>query len=532
MRRKRTRIKLKSRLEIPRPPRKKRRSRKSGRVVTKKKVGWGFLILLAMVFVNLWVFVWGGKSIPEVKNRATATAIQKGPDRTKELEKRGKSLLNLEVPKALSNPNALRRGGANGKDGESYADMETSILHGKLKRGDNLYKAFSRLGVGRSVADSVVRALSPIFNFRRARPGQRFLLRITEDKKQVIDFEFQASPVKVYRVTRVGDRLVGEKVKRPVDTRVFAMSVKVTTNLYNALKAAKGDGRLLNLLVTAFSHDLNFYTDIHVGDVVKLLVEKDFLDGRFYRYGRLLATQYEGKSGKYEAYWYQCRTGTTGYYDIKGRALRREMLKTPLKYSRVSSKFDKNRFHPVLHRHKAHLGVDFAAPTGTPIWAAADGTISFIGRNRAAGNMVVLDHHNGMVTVYMHLHRFRRGLDKGDEVRQRQVIGYVGTTGRSTGPHLHFGVKVNGVYIDPMTLEPRRADPVPARERTVYKKISSTFAQALNELPPPPDKGISRPVEEPVMTAVEILNQKIQKRARKESKKSKGKSSKKASKKR
>ncbi len=208
------------------------------------------------------------------------------------------------------------------------------------------------------------------------------------------------------------------------------------------------------------------------------------------------------------------------------------MLKIPLKYSRVSSKFDKNRFHPVLHRHKAHLGVDFAAPTGTPIWAAADGTITFIGRNRAAGNMVVLDHGNGMVSVYMHLHRFRRGLDKGDEVRQRQVIGYVGSTGRSTGPHLHFGVKVNGVYVDPMKLEPRRADPVPARERSVYKKISSAFAQALTQLPPPPEKGILLPVKEPVKTAVEILNQKIQKSVRKESKKSKGKSSKRASKKR
>lgn len=531
MRKRRTRIKLKSRLEIPKPPKRSRKSAGSRRMATRSKIGWGVLLVLVMIVVNLWVFVWGGKSVRRVRQEATAAAIEKNPDRVAELDRRGKSLLDLHVPKALFNPEALRKRGSDGGD-DDFADMETRILHGRIERGDSLYRAFGRLGVGRDVADSVVRALHSVYDFRRARPGQRFLLRISGDSKSLVDFEYHASPVKVYRVTRVGDRLVGEKVDRPVDTRLYMMSVRVRSNLYNALKEVKGDGRLLNLLVSALSHDMNFYTDIHAGDVMRLLIEKDFLDGKLYRYGRLLAVQYEGKSGNYEAYWYQCRNGTTGYYDGKGQALRREMLKTPLRYTRISSKFDLKRFHPILRRYQAHLGVDFAAPTGTPVWAAADGVVTFAGRNRAAGNMIVLDHQNGMVSIYMHLQRFRRGLSRGDEVRQRQVIGYVGSTGRSTGPHLHFGVKVNGQYVDPLKLEPRRADPVPKKEMSVYREIAGTFGRSLTSLPPPSeDGGILQPADEPVLAAVDVLNQRIEDRVKRQEKQEKARAAKKAARK-
>jgi murein DD-endopeptidase MepM/ murein hydrolase activator NlpD len=467
--------------------------------------------LLAMVLINLWVFVWGRKSIPKIRSKASAAAIKadSGESDAAAFKKRGKSPLSLRVPKAIYDPGALKRKRSGGESGAGYSDTETRILHGKLRRGDNLYLAFKRLGVGRSVADAVVRALSPLFNFRRARPGQRFIIRLTEDKKRLIDFEFQATPVKVYRVTRVGERLVAKKMKRPVDTRITVLAARIDSSLYEALKKAGGSTKLLSLLVRAFSWDLNFYTDVRKGDVIKAIVEKDYLDGEFYRYGRLLAAIYQGKVGTHEAYWYQAEDGGVGYFDRQGRALKKHLLKTPLKYSRISSKFDRNRYHPVLHRHRAHLGVDFAAPTGTPVWAAADGRVTFVGRNRAAGKMVILEHEGNMVTIYMHLHRFARGLKKGQEVRQRQVIGYVGTTGLSTGPHLHFGLKVDGAYIDPFKLKARRAPPVPNKERATFREIASTMRAAMTSLPMTVEGGATRRAGKELLDAVELLNRRV-----------------------
>jgi murein DD-endopeptidase MepM/ murein hydrolase activator NlpD len=518
MRKSRRRIQLKSRLQLPDPPKRKKKARRSlglkGKLVI---VG----LLAAMVLINLWVFVWGRKSIPKIKNKASAAAIKQSAADSKAstFKRKGKSPLSLAVPKAIVDPESLKKKrGKGGTAGAGYGEMETRILHGRLRRGDNLYLAFKRLGVGRNLADAVVRALSPIFDFRRARPGQRFTLRISEDKKKLVDFEFQASPVKVYRVVRVGDRLVGKKVKRPVETRIVLIAARVKSSLHHAIKKAGGDAKLLSLLVRAFSWDINFYTDIHRGDIIKAVVEKDYLDGEFYRYGRLLAARYAGKSGTFEAYWYQAERGGVGYFDGAGKALKRRLLKTPLKYVRISSKFDRNRFHPVLHRHKAHLGVDFAAPSGTPVWAAADGTVSFVGRNRAAGNMVIINHADGMVTIYMHLLRFARGLKKGKEVRQRQVIGYVGTTGRSTGPHLHFGLKINGNYVDPLKRKARRAPPVPKRERRVFGKIVASFKKSMDALPVPMQGGATHKAPEHIYEAVDLLNRKVVRRKKKKRK--------------
>jgi murein DD-endopeptidase MepM/ murein hydrolase activator NlpD len=145
--------------------------------------------------------------------------------------------------------------------------------------------------------------------------------------------------------------------------------------------------------------------------------------------------------------------------------VQRSFLKTPLRFRRISSRFNRRRFHPILHRTKGHFGVDYAAPRGTPIWAAADGTVTAVKRTRGAGNMVSLRHGGGVRTIYMHLHRFARGLQQGQRVKQRQVIGYVGSTGLATGPHLHYGMYVYGRPIDPLKFKVPEGAPLPASER-------------------------------------------------------------------
>jgi murein DD-endopeptidase MepM/ murein hydrolase activator NlpD len=152
------------------------------------------------------------------------------------------------------------------------------------------------------------------------------------------------------------------------------------------------------------------------------------------------------------------------YFDEKGQAIAKSFLKTPLRFVRISSKFDRNRFHPILHRTKAHLGVDYAAPTGTPIWASASGKVVECVRKPGSGNTVVIQHGNGLATRYYHLNRFAPGMRAGRQVRQKELIGYVGTTGLSTGPHLHFALTKNGAFIDPTKLAAVREAPVADRD--------------------------------------------------------------------
>ena len=222
---------------------------------------------------------------------------------------------------------------------------------------------------------------------------------------------------------------------------------------------------LVSLLVEQFAWDVNFYTDTHPGDHWKVVIEKQYLGGQFYKYGRLLAAEYGGKVGTFRSFFWAgkgaARDKPGKYYDDHGLAISKTMLKTPLRYVRISSKFDRKRFHPILHVEKAHLGIDYAAPQGTPVWASASGRVVEVGLKRGSGNTIVLAHANGLSTRYYHLSRYARGLHVGQQVKQKEVIGFVGMTGLATGPHLHFSVTKNGAFVDPSKLNVSRDAPVP-----------------------------------------------------------------------
>jgi murein DD-endopeptidase MepM/ murein hydrolase activator NlpD len=205
-----------------------------------------------------------------------------------------------------------------------------------------------------------------------------------------------------------------------------------------------------------------------------------------------LAAEYGGKVGTFRAFFWAGKGAPRDkpgkYYDEHGLAISKTMLKTPLRYVRISSKFDRKRFHPILHVEKAHLGIDYAAPQGTPVWASASGRVVEVGLKRGSGNTIVLAHTNGLSTRYYHLSRYARGLHVGQQVKQKEVIGYVGMTGLATGPHLHFSVTKNGAFVDPSKLAVNRDAPVPdhaayidaIRPRIAALKAISSNAVARN----------------------------------------------------
>lgn len=358
------------------------------------------------------------------------------------------------------------------------AENQGRVVEGEFGKLDTLSTVLAREGWA-EVALTVSAALGKVVDPKSIWPGHRFALSFDEEG-QPERMEYRPSAILTYVVTRQADGgWSASKHERPVELRTENVAGRIDSSLYGSIQGAGEAPALVAKLVDLFAWDINFYTDQHPGDVWKVVIEKRYLDGGFQGYGHVLAAEYSGKVGTFRAFRH-VEGGKEGYFDEKGQAITKSFLKTPLRYVRVSSKFDTKRFHPVLHMTKAHLGVDYAAPVGTPIWAAASGKVVEAAMKRGSGNTIVIRHDNGYASRYYHLSKFAKGLKAGLTVSQKQVIGYVGTTGLSTGPHLHFGLTLNGSFVDPMKVKGMRDRPV-ARPST-YREAIRPWQRQLEAL--------------------------------------------------
>jgi murein DD-endopeptidase MepM/ murein hydrolase activator NlpD len=375
-------------------------------------------------------------------------------------------------------------------------DEDARVVEGTLSDKDTIEAAWRRAGVpAKEVADASA-ALATLFDLRTARGGHTFTLRYdAEDQLRAI--EYRLTPALGFRLVRDPAQKGGWRAirdEKPLETRIVEVGGTVGWSIYDGMRRAGEGGALVAGFVDLFSYDLNFYVDCQAGDRFRVIVEKRYLGGKFYKYGRILAAEYAGKSGTLRAFWFDAGDGKGGaYYTEHGESIARSLVKTPLKYVRISSAFDRRRLHPILHTERAHLGVDYAAPVGTPVWAAASGRVTSVGPRGGGGNVVTIAHGNGLETVYMHLSRFAKGLHPGQEVRQKQVIGYVGSTGLSTGPHLHFSLRDHGTLVDPLRYKAAREQPLDPRHRAQFADAIAPRLAALAAIPVrQPDRLVAR----------------------------------------
>jgi murein DD-endopeptidase MepM/ murein hydrolase activator NlpD len=438
------------------------------------------IVLVALVGVNLYVFLWrGGTSIPAVMERAAVAGdIGRTASAFGGLGGRDREVGAAEGASAR----------ASAEPEEDWEDPGT-WLTGEVGSGDSLGAILRREGLEAPEADRLIRALSPHMDFRLIRPGQEYKLHVGADGHPTT-FEFQVSATTKVVATRepgAGEgaaTFAAEKLEAETQTVVHEVGGTIESSLFVTIRGLGEDPALVAFFVDVFAYDLNFFIDTHRGDTFRMLVEKEYLNGQFLRYGRVLAAEYSGKAGTHRAFHWQPPGSSRGrYYDEKGQSVEKTFLRTPLKYSRISSKFNPRRMHPILHRVKGHWGVDYAAPTGTPVWAAASGRVVFRGWRGGAGNCVIIQHDNGYTTVYMHLNAFRKGLQTGQRVRQKDVIGYVGMTGLATGPHLHFEVKQNGRAIDPLKMKMTRGPGVAREHRAAFEAHTSKHVRRLAGVP-------------------------------------------------
>lgn len=341
----------------------------------------------------------------------------------------------------------------------SEAATHYTIKNRRIEPRQTLAQALHDAQLPDAQVTAVISALEGVFDFRKSRVGDQFRLVIRGGELDF--FDYRQSLVDEWQVRRDGEKYVGSKRAIEVEKQVSVVSLDINSSLYEAAIEAGEDPAIGMVLADVFAWDIDFYRDVRKGDQARALVEKFVSKGRVLRYGEVLAATYAGGLvGKKEVFRYLLPDGQPNYFTREGASAKKTFLKSPLKYAHVTSKFG-SRFHPVLKYLKAHNGVDYGAPIGTPVWAVADGTVTQAGYAGAAGNMVVIRHANGFETQYMHLSRFGDGVRAGARIRQKQVIAYSGNTGRSTGPHLHFGLKRNGSYTNPLNQQFPRADPLP-----------------------------------------------------------------------
>lgn len=434
------------------------------------------LVLGVLVIINLYVFLWrDSTSIPEVKHKA-AMAGEKGPGSVEGGDAQPGEVVLDENGEPIAPDGPL----------PEQAEEDGAWQEGTVKKGDSLGRILTRENLVAADRDGVIRSLRKHMDFRKIRAGQTYRVHRDDDGK-VETFEFDISRTLKVRARRGADgKFKGEKLEAETEIRIKEVGGRVTSSLYQAMKDAGEDTKLVGFFVDVFAYDLNFYVDTHKNDTFRILVEKEYLDGEFLRYRRVVGAEYDGRAGKFHAFeWKAPGTETWRYYDENGQSVERTLLKTPLKFSRITSGYGV-RYHPKLHKKQAHMGVDYAAATGTPIWAARAGRIKKRGWMGGAGNAVILEHADGMETIYMHMSKFRKGQKVGDRVSAKTVIGYVGSTGMSTGAHLHFGVKINGRYVNPLKLKIKRSVGVPKKHRELFKEETSAVVERLKQIPLPP----------------------------------------------
>ena len=348
---------------------------------------------------------------------------------------------------------------------------------GTLGKGRTLQGALAALGVAQDRAIQIVQALRPHIDFRRLKPQDG--LEIHRDSSgDPAKLVYRQSPIDIVDATRDGGSWTAARRDVPVDRRVVVVSGTLKDNLFESMDRLGERPQLVLDFAEIFAYDFDFAADSQPGDRFRMLVEKVFTGDQFVKYGRILAAQYESEGRTHTGVYFKDKEGN-GYYTPTGESLRRAFLKSPLEFTRISSTFSFGRRHPILGGVRPHLAVDYAASQGTPVWSVADGVVEAAGYNGGNGNMVIVRHRANFKTMYNHLSRFGKGIHAGAPVRQREVIGYVGTTGLSTGPHLDYRIIKDGQFVNPLKQTFLPGKPISSASRAAFSAVRDSLLAQL-----------------------------------------------------
>ncbi|MCC7305866.1 MAG: peptidoglycan DD-metalloendopeptidase family protein [Alphaproteobacteria bacterium] len=356
------------------------------------------------------------------------------------------------------------------------ARQDSDTREVEVGRGETLASALQEAGVSGDDAYFAVKALSEHVDPRSIKAGQVLNVQFTPGETgEFKRLSMDVGPVKQVSVRKESGRFVTDLKEKELKTKTFAGYAEIQNSLYGSAERAGIPPQAVAELIRLYSRTIDFQRDIQKGDKIEVLYDgQETEDGAYTKYGSILYANLTVGGKDVSIYRFETKDGRVDYYDPQGRTTRKTLLKTPVDGARISSGFGMRR-HPILGYSKMHKGMDFAAPTGTPIYAAGDGTVSFAGRKGGYGNFITIRHNSEMKTAYGHMSRFAKGVSAGKYVKQGEVIGYVGSTGRSTGPHLHYEVLVGNAQVNPRSID------LPTGENLKGKELER-FRQTINGL--------------------------------------------------
>jgi murein DD-endopeptidase MepM/ murein hydrolase activator NlpD len=349
-----------------------------------------------------------------------------------------------------------------------------------VANGDTLSTVFSRVGLNANALHEAINSSKDAKRFSRLHVGQVLDFKLTPEGK----LERLSSKLNDLESISLNRSDKGFSFKRELvkpDVRTSYAHGVINSSLFLSAKRAGLSHSLTMDLANVFGYDIDFAQDIREGDEFELIYEEHVVNDKQVGNGNILSARFTNRGKTYTAVRYTSKQGVTSYYNADGVSMRKAFIRTPVDFARISSKFSMGRRHPILNKIRAHKGVDYAAPRGTPIKAAGDGRVLLAGRKGGYGNAVVIQHGNSYRTLYGHMQGFAKGVRTGTNVKQGQIIGYIGTTGLSTGPHLHYEFQVNGRHVDPLSQKLPMADPIARNEKQRFLQLSKPLMARMDQ---------------------------------------------------
>lgn len=351
----------------------------------------------------------------------------------------------------------------------------------RIQRGDTVASILARLNVADTEASTYLLQARDVRSLYQLIPG-RTVRAVTSGEGRLESLSYVNTDGRRLHVTRGESGFSSTEELPQTEQWIMQSSGEIESSLFGATDAAGIPEAVALQLADIFSSDIDFHRDLRRGDRFSVVYEALAADDEFVGFGRVLAAEFVNQGETYQAVFFRDEKGRNGYYTPEGRNMRKAFLRSPIEFSRITSGFTNARFHPVLKTWRAHKGIDYGAPTGTKVRVTADGHITFVGRKNGYGNVVVVRHTNGYETLYAHLSTFAGGSRPGRRVAQGDVIGFVGSTGMATGPHLHYEFHVNGVYQNPLRLAMPPGPPITAQLRPSFQEATRPLFSRLDIL--------------------------------------------------
>ncbi len=361
---------------------------------------------------------------------------------------------------------------------------DVSTIADIVQPQETMEAIFDKHNLNKMELSEIFHSAKNLYNLSKLSVGNLYFFEI-DKQNRIQSMQYGIDESSFLKIIRMPEGFSAERINIKYNKRIGSLYINIKDNLIFSMPSTHSEYLRLALeLSDIYAWDIDFFTDIRNGDSVKMMVEELWAGEAFKGYGNILAAEFLNNGKIHKAYRFK-HNEYVGYYDSNGKSLRKTLLRSPLKFRYISSHFSKRRFHPILRIYRPHLGVDYAAPTGTPVSAAGNGTVVFVGYKGQNGKIVKIRHRGGFETYYGHLSRIPKKIKRGTKVSQGDIIGYVGSTGLATGPHLDYRIKLNGRFVNPLRIRLPRGKSIPNPLMAEFKKMVDDMNSGLASLTRP-----------------------------------------------